>query len=499
MASTLPAGVIYTTNQGGTTLQRTAMRLKGPGDQAGNLPAAWAPQGTYPTSDYGEAVDLGPMMFGHGSQQTTINFGTLGIDAHSSGNGIIPPMMVQGNNLVLDASGPNAWFALSVSLAHESTPTYIQASFWDVATGPAQNRSAGSHIASYYLSDSLGIHWSYPGASLLETTRENFGFGSVTTDDIEALDYGIGVLTYSGPTARNVIFTNVNDYYFSVNEDYVDWFMTNNSARPAFTDFGNPSEAPPHPGVIYRMLWDEASGSWSAPAVHVTAESLGFMNGDGNVDALEVEASGNRIIFSATKDSTWDNSKFYNSADDASQIMSYDMGTGYLAPARDVDGTKLTSKLNVTDNGNDADELDGACGFDPEALDSDSLVGIPIPFSVDDKEPLGISIVRSQGLSRDNLMVHVTGWGDVDPQLVGVRLRFSWDVAPSTSWHPQDWALVPGLGALRTASQNTTEFDLQNAVVTGGVFRNLYIWGEMVNRYTGEYMASSPVSLIVID
>ncbi|MEM8713480.1 MAG: hypothetical protein AAGG01_21250, partial [Planctomycetota bacterium] len=178
---------------------------------------------------------------------------------------------------------------------------------------------------------------------------------------------------------------------------------------------------------------------------------------------------------------------------------SFDMGTGYLAPARDIDGTKLTSKLDITDNGSDPDEVDGTCGFDPEASDRDSLVGIPIPFNVSNDEPLGISVVRSEGVSRDNLMVHVTGWGPVNPQLAGVRLRFSWDTPPGPGWHPSHWPLVPGLGSLRPASENTTEIDLSNAVVTGSTVRDLYIWGEMVDRYTGKTIAGSPVSLIVID
>ncbi|WP_145201408.1 hypothetical protein [Planctomycetes bacterium Poly30] len=271
------------------------VRLKGPGDQpATSPPQAWQSPFTLTATDpiYSTGV-LFP-----GSNPPTI-------DAMSTGNDVIPAANSVGTPAVGLANFN--WLALAVTVKNGGTgknPSIL----WQ-EQGKYGSRT-GASVLSYYFDGSIGINPRLVDKTVLEASRNHLGYASTSSNDINAMDYGIGLMTCNeGPNLDPLIYTT-NEFFFSVTREWA-----NSNSTVAFARHPGTTAAPslpPHAGTIYRLEWNEnataTAGAWSAPEEFVPASDL-FWNGyveesvnDFDVDMLAVCPLTNTIIYSTSRE-----------------------------------------------------------------------------------------------------------------------------------------------------------------------------------------------------
>ena len=340
-------------------------------------------------------------------------FAGIEIDAHSSGNAWIPHLNSNGVPELVDR-----WLAVTVSVS--STSTGANNSPW--SRGTSANRHAGSDLVSYYFDGSVGVSPMLVGNIAQETSREDFGFATGSNADIAALDYGLGVNTVS--QAPNRLFPRQDDYFFSVSKAWADsWNTANSSSPPSFASRVNSSVMHrPHPGAVYRVIWN--GSLWSAPILYLSATELGLSPATGDIDALEVSPGTRMVMFSATPTSGFDTSATTDLIGPADQIMLFEEGmSGSRSTVRELKHSSGGSNDLVRKRlklGNQAENnVDALCAIDPEqgVADICPAVGSPTTQWSAYGRPMGMSVVRRQSSSPniDDLVFQVTGWGQTVP------------------------------------------------------------------------------------
>lgn len=445
VASPWPLGAIVIDPGSGYS----GLRLKNPGDQL-TPPAPWSNNGNLACPDYGSIF----------SGLTMEGIDDIEVDAHSSGNGVIPRHDGDG---IPDL--PTSWMGLTISVANGARGFNNSHYLPGLAGG-----ETGSELATVYMSSSQGIDPAFNGKSILETTRTQVGFSATSLSDIAAIDYGIGAITFNDPAVMT-FFPGATDYYFSVTREWA-----GNNLSLSFADDGSGTMIPPNATDIYLMTWDSVLGSWSGPEVYISGDTLGLNRLTADVDAIAVDPNRKTVIFSATRASR----SQYTALDevDVSQLMIYQAEdfsqaqhpSGEPSTAlKDSSGDRFTKKARLGDNGNNnEDEIDGACAIDPEMGVNGREAGTPIGHAVSLGEPAGLSVFRgtwgAPGNEYDRTLVQLTGWGNEIPVNCRVQLRVHDGGGPDFG-NSAGWTDV-GARIFRARNQHVMEFDVPETVLS---------------------------------
>lgn len=336
-------------------------------------------------------------------------FTDIAIDAHTSGNGVIPRM---GPNGVLAVSLVGGWFAVVASVTN-STVGHPSASGNLIRRATAAAGKPGSTLFGYYLEGSIGISNQLVGNTVVEVTHEGQRFVDGTpgpNPDIDAHDFGIGMFAHNSlPRAQWLFFHNRNEYYFSVTKAWADA----QSAFFADPDLNNQPTELPDGRCIYVIRW--TGSSWTVPETFVDEHEFELSEG-ADVDAIEIDLENRTFLFSTA-----------DQGDAPSQIMfSQRPRAGHTFPNAqvpvplpdDVLGTGLGTAAERLGLGNAfEDGVDSLCGVDPESNSVGVTVGLPRTFDTALGDPFGLSVARrlrsydSDTQVADELVLQVDGWG----------------------------------------------------------------------------------------
>ncbi len=466
----------------------TGMRLKNPGDQQ-TAPAAWSDPGqNASTPDYSLQA-----MFG------TAVASVITIDAHSTGNGVIPRHDGSGAPIIT-----NNWMGVTISIANNGGSTIgsgsgLPGSFWDFEE-QVHSDSAGALLVTYYMKQSLGLANGLAGMPIIESSRIDLGLDVDTSHDLSAVDYGVGVVTFDDPPS-NVFFSNDVEYYFSVSSAAAGSLPNPFAHDPRVAGAG--ANVPANGVDVYRITWTPGGAGWSDPEIYVNGLTLG-LDPTSELDGLEVDPSNGTIIFSASVDSSFDGSV----SGPISQLMIYQTFLGSSATEfssralkdkmNNGNTRRVTKRAGLGDNGqaND-DEIDGVCTIDPgikvtrggshgfsgEGLPSDFrgvFTAKPDPASIDMAvgfprayighlgTPFGMSIVRGRWNATgytDNTLVQVTGLGGLPFGHYQIQLWIRPGDLPAGSSVPADGWQPLGSPLTRTPNDTVTEFVLPDSIL----------------------------------
>ncbi len=454
--STWPVAVLL---DGSEATVNHGVHLKRSGDQDNPLTVPGALGAPIPgDADFAAALRLPD---GNGG---TFN---IGVDAMSTGNGFFPPVDANGEIHV-----GNRWLAITGSI--QNGDEGATGSQFERAHNATSN--AGAELATYYLPGST-VPFLPPaliGTSTLEMGRAHLGLSTAAQTEVSGLDYGMAMIHEH--TQSVGLFANDNVVFFSVTPEfavspegqnfYASSLELTYYTDPTLAELTAQRDSPAHEGDIYLRQWDFLTGAWTPPMRFLGYEDLG-MNVDGNVDALEVNAGGSMVLYSASIGALQSD---LVDGGVVSQIMyTQRWGPGpnnarVPIAVKDSNGDTVASKLGVRDDG-DGDELDGICGVDPEAATyvPSTKVAIPTAEITPLGSAMGISAVRGvdPATGADGLYLQVSGWGGVVPATGTIRVwRTSGVVRNYLDWRTSTW-----LGAhvgTRLAQDETYEWFVPN-------------------------------------
>ena len=373
------------------------------------------------------------------------HWSTIEIDAHCTGRAMIPPITPQGG---VDMSGypwSERWFGLVVSVSNDSLgePGSV---FEMMRGGPSGTRALGSDLVSHYWEDSHGIAGALIGSTLLESSREDMGFP--LDEDVDALDYTIGVNYFTPGLLSRFFFEETGQYLFSVSKEW---------ARSAAAAGFLPAGALPDPAAIYRIQWLGPATGWSQPMVHKTRAELGLyplsnpLGEFEDIDALAV-GSPDRVIYSSKR------------AAGHNQVLVY-WGVPLASPVslKANDTTLASVALGLRDD----DEMDGTCPIDPEPANTlgntfgtptEQLFGrVPGPWN---GPPMGASTTLISSVDASNqlnglaLILELSGWGNSSPRSGSVDLYVNF----GSPGNETAYSVVASYA--RNASQDVMEFPI---------------------------------------
>ena len=314
------------------------------------------------------------------------------IDAHSTGNEIIPATDGDGIPNVLESP---RWLALSISVRDGAIGS--DGSWYEVRRNAGL--SNGADVVSYYFEGSEGINPALVGSTVVEQGTEDLGYPGTGAEDVDALDFGLGVMTLSPGVASEMFFTNESEYYFSVSNACVP-LLSSPFAVDNTVVAGQPVDA--NGATIYVVRWTPGQGgggSWSFPEVYRSATQLDLDVAVDDIDAIAVDRTTleQPVIFSTQPS-------------DSSQLLIHHYNqdlTAFVGPEtlRNESGAEVTAILGA----DDVDDVDAVCGFDPEPGSYDRLMGTPRGPAVGN--PPGMSMTRGVFGEQqvDVLFFHVSG------------------------------------------------------------------------------------------
>ena len=375
--------------------------LKPAGDQT-SPPSAWFSLGAFAANEPDYRLSA---MF---DDPTLIE-----IDAHSTGNALIPPFEEATGQLVLQT----AWVGIFVSVT--STAEGVPGSV--LRQRKQANGAVGADIIGHYLEGSVGISPTVVGKTFLEVGGEHVGLNP-SRDEIDAWDFPMGVRSFTPTLTRRLLFTNTEEYYFSLTPSSA-------SQLPAFAvDPTSPTGArvDAHPASIYVIYW--GTDSWSEPYEYVSYTDLGFTAEEDDIDGLSVDGIFDRMLIS-TQLTT-----------ERSQLLVYEQFGGAPVTAHDQDNEPIEERLGlrVPTGGmgsvQDVDDIDAICDIDPEippgSVAVDNSVGIPtapalppLPIT-DDKLSLSVARTVTAPGRAGSLVLEATGPTDAAGRYV---FMVSWD------------------------------------------------------------------------
>lgn len=281
---------------------------------------------------------------------------------------------------------------------------------------------SGSNLVSYVFRGSSGL----PSHLVGKTHLEIHGGDMILQPgaDIQGFDFALGMLL-ANPTLStgDMVFTHEDgsSLYFSVSRHWASQH-TNLFARTDATQTA--ATLPADGAAIYKTCWTPpaatgGTGSWSIPEVFRSRQDLGLTSSaDEDVDALTIRVGSGQdiVIFSTAILPATQPQR--NQLQIQTIPMLATQTTMILASAL---GESATSKLGLDDD----DDIDGACGNDPEVNQSvpSGLDGGIIgdyywgsaaslhPNLASLAIPAGISIARESNANNHTLIIQLTGWG----------------------------------------------------------------------------------------
>ena len=373
-----------------------------------------------------------------------------------------------------NAQFPDDWTVLSSSgVAYGIAPDLNDVGRWlgltasvtgssPLPSHPLLSQGDGSDLFSYFFVDSQGVAASLPGALHIEQTAAQMMLPGGA--DISAFDFQLGMLMANPDDALSNFAPSEDELYFSVTPSWASFYtlVASGTSFPKFAaDMGAPNNRVylPHPGVIYRSVWDSSvtPGSWSVPVVYRDHTDLGITATE-NVDAIAVDHLTNIVIFSTDKLTTQDQLLLQHPT----------LLPGDHLPLYDTDGSLVSTKMGLTTE----DDIDGLCGKDPEisTFVAGRAAGTPRPERFTSlfglmpsfngfETPIGFSIARDNpnGASVVTNRLQITGWGPFEqpvPCDVRISMRIETQVGANRVWGP--WVELAPLP--RSATEDTWHY-----------------------------------------
>lgn len=415
-------------------------------------------------------------------------FNGVEIDAISSGNGFIPGLSAAQNEEGVPLLN-GSWLGVNITVQNgtggNQGVTYLDRAenFYTSGLG-----GASGEIISYYLDASVGIHPLIAGETMLEQTRTHVGLGRNTTSDISGFDFGIGLIHHNHDLVSQSPFFSVTDrVYFSVTRD---WAQQNSSLpfATALDSSGIPGGVTPHGTDVYYMRW-EGSGSganvtwaWEGPFLWIAGDDLGLNRVHGELNALEINAETNSIVFSPELNSTVNGTVtteqlWILELEGTEREAERDPANGNPTPLRDVveiSGAtatkKVTDQLGSSRAGNPVGprEVNGVCIVDPYATIVDPFVATSKASHAiaGGDDPMGLSAYRGMGGPNQTVWrIQVTGWGTAVPQPGYLTLFQRIGTVDSTGHIFPNNGWLPVGAHLRSATEHAVEFTVPHRLL----------------------------------
>lgn len=375
--------------------------LKAPLNQA-SAPAEFSTLSLVGATDYSVAA----LFFSLGDVASVVE-----IDAHSTGNDLMPPFAVRSVGSGCYPNLGNRWMSISVSVTNGSQglPNGL---IHDRRQGQMGARTTpGSDILSYYFADSQGIGSSLVNRTLIEQAAEVISYGGAgNLANVDALDWGMGVLSHAQASSPVLIFPNRDRFYFSISASCVD--EVNSACSDNFAWHGS-ALVPAHAAAIYESIWD--GQGWGMPKVYRTPVELG-LGADDDLDALGVNATNGVTVYSTQIVTGRSQLLADNGHDPAFPSLA-----GNRTVFSDDDGPKVTRKIKVID---ESDDIDAVCISDPEAGIYCRYLATPVFGEAKDFMGLSATRARDPKAGHETIHVQVSGWGGAYPEASTVVLWY---------------------------------------------------------------------------
>ena len=412
--ATLPSALTVDVTSGAAT----DLLIKREGDQTAG-PVQWTsntfpnPGDNRPWVDYSKQAMFGPL-----ASHVVIN-------AHSTGNAVIPPLDNEG---VPNVGGGGTWMAVTVSVTNASIGGdggLVQMRRMGQIAGSSDRTSPGSDLISHYYAESSGIPNSVSGRNFIEQAAEALGLGGTADDDVGALDYAMGVNTLNINTTDEVLFGSRHQYFFSVEQSSV--ANLNMQSGGHFAMDGG-AMVPANAATVYQITCTTAATgcTWSTPTVYRSASDLGLDPIVHDIDALDLSTQQDLTIFSTVGPGLPSQLMIHTVSHSSS---GGNQATFPLMTRLPVSGQNMqvVDRMRVNDSG-DLSDVDAVCVIDPEANTFVSHLGTSQDSTLTvtgdgfgGQSPMTISCTRvaaANGILEDVLVVQVSGWGilqSVDP------------------------------------------------------------------------------------
>lgn len=353
------------------------------------------------------------------------------VDAMSTGSDIIPsPDSAGVPNLVTNGR----WFGIIASVRDDSAgqPNSL------IELAGQGGRSNGSDLFSHYYQESSGLDPFLTGGTFVAQTQELMGFGGSSLEDVDALDFGLGVRSFGGLSAgSDPLFFERNSFYFSVTPQSAADLNVATASQFAVDQFQ--ILVPAHAADIYHMEWIGAS--WVGPTRYLDWMTLGLLTSD-DIDALAVDPVRDTTVFSTQV------------LAQRSQILIHDYvwGSQPLSSRHPTTGnvSLATEKLGGAD---DTTDIDAVCILDPSEHIYAAYFGTPTAWlsGTHISSPMGLSITRTGkvGPDTDGFVGSATGVDTLHIQLSGrrgipgaktfVTFYYSKNFDPVTGWTAASW------------------------------------------------------------
>ena len=369
----------------------------------------------------------------------------ISVAAWSTGSSHIPGPDTP--NAWPDLQGMSAWMMAVVSVTDETQglPGSMIAQRWAM-NGTRQ--TPGADLYGYYMSHSVGLSPNLTGTARLERRCEELGF--VGSEDLDAIDHGMGVMLHAQSEPHFVFFYNDTELFFSLDSSCLD--AVNQIAGTGGFAGGLPANA----STIYLVTWQ--GNGWGAPTIFRDATALG-LSAEAEIDALAVDTTSNNVVYSVKKGLGLPQLIFHNATN-----------YGTVVEFVDGDGNSVSGKIGVKSN-DVTDDVDGVDILDPEAgvygYSYGTAQGTSTLVTTDRGPLVGLSMTRGATKlgGRTELHFQAVGWGGAAPTDGFVLFEF---VDPFTGGAGVDLSTL-GWRTLGVVSRTNrdVEVDLSIPIPTG--------------------------------
>ncbi len=363
--------------------------VKAPGSQPSNPPKEWSRASFAVGPDYTYLAMFGALAV------------DVEIDAMSTGSDIIPNQDPSALSGTPNLSALGRWLGVVVSVKDGANGANAQSL---IQRAKANGRSSGSDLFAYYFEESQGIHETLAGETLVTLTRESMGFDSMSGDDVDALDFALGVRAHAPLAVPDPMFPEIQgppEFYFSVTTDSADDLNVASPSGFAIDSLLNP--VPAHPGDLYVLRWNGLS--WDGPFVYRSWSDLGLL-AEEDVDAIAVDPGRENTVFSTVVLPS------VIPGQGRSQLNYHNPLSG-SNPLRDQSGMLTTERLG---GGDDTTDIDAVCILDPVVEGMLSLYFGMVTGWLDLPgltEPMGLSVTRVEpigsGATTSQLNIQLSG------------------------------------------------------------------------------------------
>lgn len=399
------------------------MRVRTAGLATG-APRAWSEERFGPMAanhpDYSPEALFGlwtPALFGEAGQWFPTFQPTLG--DMSTGGDLTPD--VDGDGKMLFGPSSVNWYTLSWTVAGDARgmdESAIRLTAPNASSAP----EPANWVFTYVEEGGQRIHPQLVGKVSVEYTGAQSGVPSDA--DINALDWGVGMISVTGNAVPSTLQPHRNRFYFTLDRAWLQTTFT--TPLPYVAEIpvvgGGFQSLLIDSACIYVMTWDGTQ--WSIPEVAMDAEALfGSAQSNVSIDGLSVDSGTGpltieRVVFSLTAESRVSTQTQSNAVVDQILITQTQGVQVEAVPFKTQAGALVSARLGLVAAVGEIgpDDVDGLCGRDPRELrDFDVWVGTPAQVpGVDKSAEFGLTLARmllpdGQGVPVEQLMLSAHG------------------------------------------------------------------------------------------